>query len=205
MNDRDLEETLRRYLASETEHLPVLTTGPRILARIERSASRRWARVLSLAAMTATAVGVVGLLLLWDGMAGRLAPGEGSPAAGSWGPLAVIRTGGGDFALTTGTVEIGDKCVYVRNAAGSRQLLIWHAKQTTWDADQETISVTDRAGNTFVLRDGDTVILSGGGDSVQESGVSSAAWVSQQDWVARPHASCEIDAWWGVDGVAVPR
>lgn len=119
----------------------------------------------------------------------------------SWGPLAVVPPqDGADQARIEGTLRITDACV-VLESAGEAVLLFWPADRTTWTAPSRSITFDNYDGSVVTVRDGDHVVLGGGGDSETESGVSGTDWVRQMTWVAPPASSCTSDRRWGVGAV----
>jgi hypothetical protein len=116
-----------------------------------------------------------------------------------WGPLAVIAPDdGADTARAEGTLRITADCVLLETGGDLLLLLLWDSDEVSWDATSRTITYTNWDGSRALLRDGDAVVLGGGGGSAAESGVSGDVWFSQLDWVAEPQATCPRDPWWGV-------
>lgn len=122
-------------------------------------------------------------------------PSNGS--ADKWGPLAVIAPqDGADTARTEGTLRITDACVFL-NTPGGPRLLVWPADRTTWDAQTRTITFANFDGSTMSAGDGTPVVLGGSGDSNDESGTTTEAWLARTRWVAPPAASCPVESrWW---------
>ena len=114
-----------------------------------------------------------------------------------WGPLAVVPPqDGADTARSEGTLRITDSCVFVERA-GERVLLIWPADRTAWDAHGRTITFVNFDGTMVGAGDGTPVVLGGGGDSNDESGSTTQAWLARTEWVAPPAASCPLESrWW---------
>lgn len=124
-------------------------------------------------------------------------PGE-SPSSGSgWGPLAVVPPqGGADTARNEGTLRITETCV-VLVTRGGPVLLVWPADRTTWNAEERSIAFANYDGSTVTASDGAYVVVGGSGDSNEESGMTTEAWLARTPWVARPAASCPLEArWW---------
>lgn len=118
-----------------------------------------------------------------------------------WGPLAVIPPQDGtDLVRNEGTLRITDTCVYL-DRLGSIEVLFWPADRTAWNKELRAITFTNFDGTVVTVDDGDHVVLGGGGDSSAESGVSGEEWAKRMEWVARPAASCALDARFGVGGV----
>ena len=142
---------------------------------------------------------------LWFNLPARVGPpaGEASASPGStWGPLAVIPPQvGTEQARNEGTLRITEACVYLERA-GEVELLFWPADRTTWDAETRAITFENFDGSVVTVRDGDAVILGGGGSSEVESGVSGEAWVRRMPWVAPPASTCSLDTRWGVGAIA---
>lgn len=129
------------------------------------------------------------------------------PASTEWGPLAVSQQSlGGDTALTSGTLQISDACVFLE-ADGSASLLVWPREATKWDASTGTIQFQNRNGEIIDLRDGQSVSLGGSRtifeDQPSGEATSWGAWLSSIEWVAEPDPNCSADASWAV-GQAVP-
>lgn len=126
-----------------------------------------------------------------------VAPSESPPSGGSWGPLAVVPPqDGADTARREGTLRITDTCVFLVTRGGP-VLLVWPADRTKWNAETRTIAFANFDGSTVSVSDGTPVVLGGGGDSNDESGTTTEAWLARTRWVARPAASCPLDSrWW---------
>ncbi|GBE24647.1 hypothetical protein BMS3Bbin02_00922 [bacterium BMS3Bbin02] len=122
--------------------------------------------------------------------------GDGS----QWGPLAVVRGGGGDEALIEGTIEITDECVFL-DERGELVLLVWPSDRTEWDESSASIRFSDFDGSTTTFVDGQTVRLGGGGSSVEEGGLGAEEWVNSIEWMSVPLLSCVTDTRWSVSSV----
>lgn len=121
--------------------------------------------------------------------------------AAPWGPLAVIPPQPGtDLARTEGTLRVTDVCVYLESA-GEWTFLFWPADRVSWNADSRTIDFVNVDDSSVAVRDGDYLLLGGGGDSETESGISGEQWVSRIAWVAPPDPSCSLERRWGVGAV----
>jgi hypothetical protein len=72
--------------------------------------------------------------------------------------------------------------------------LEWHIG----NAAERTVTFANPDGTPVVVADGTAVIMGGGGDSSEESGIGPEAWLDGMTWVARPADGCPIDSWWGV-------
>ena len=154
-------------------------------------------RTITVGAACLATVAVV--VAVWLG----LAPALGQPTAplNPWGPLAVIPPqDGADAARTEGTLRITDECVHVE-WRGELTFLFWPADRTIWDAESRAIVFRNFDGTVVTVRDGDNVVLGGGGDSAAESGVTGEEWISRMRWVAPPAGSCLIDQRWAVGAV----
>lgn len=121
-----------------------------------------------------------------------IAIGCGGAPAPSWGPLAVAVMDGAMQARNEGTLEITDQCAFLERD-GERELLVWPASQTTWSPATAEIVFRRADGEMLTLRDGDDVVLGGGGSSVAEDGIAGQVWAGQFDWVAAPAPECLID------------
>jgi hypothetical protein len=131
-------------------------------------------------------------------------PGQSSPPIASaspqsaWGPLAVIPPqDGADTGRAEGQLLITDACVYLV-FHGQNTLLFWPSDRTRWDEKARAITFLNFDGTLATASSGDAVVLGGGGDSGDESGVSGPDWASRMVWVARPDASCSAEQRWGV-------
>ena len=126
---------------------------------------------------------------------------EPAPSAAAWGPLAVVPPqSGADTGRTEGKLRITDMCVFLETPR-EVTLLFWSSDRTTWRAEPRTISFTNFDGRIVVVRDGDHVVLGGGGDSQAESGVSGEQWLQRMEWVVPPSRSCSLDQRWAVGAV----
>ncbi len=116
---------------------------------------------------------------------------------GHWGPLAVVPPQeGADTARTEGTLRITDACVFLVTPGGP-SLLVWAADRTTWNAQTRAITFANFDGTTVSAGDGTPVVLGGSGDSNDESGTTTEAWLARTPWVAPPAASCPAESrWW---------
>lgn len=122
-------------------------------------------------------------------------PGDG------WGPLAVVGPQeGADSGRAEGILRIADACTYLesRGVGGDLMLLVWPADRTKWSLEGRAVAFRNYDGSTSTARDGDHVVLGGGGDSEEESGVSGDEWVAQTSWVAPPSDSCLLGSRWYV-------
>ena len=161
----------------------------------QRGQSRRRRKRAALAAGSAMAIIAAGTLVttLWQRPpAPTIQPGPDE--TDRWGPLAVVPgEPSGDRALIHGTLRITDECamLYVQ---GDQLLLVWPAQATTWNADQRTITYTNRDGSTVELRDGTPVAFGGGELPKAVNGI---------DWTSAPAPECMTETQWRVsDGNA---
>lgn len=205
-DDRELVDLLRRYEA----RLPA-DTEPPLLAR--RSPLPAWALAAVGGGLPVVAVLVANL---WSSAppvgdaSPTAAPSEptastaptASPDPATWGPLAVIATGGQD-ARNEGTLVITEECTFFDVAgAGIRQLLVWPAERTQWNAADRSITFTNIGGGDVQIRDSDYLVLGGGGSSRAEGGEDGETWAASIDWVHPPAAECLTDERWTVSNVA---
>ncbi len=102
-----------------------------------------------------------------------------------------------------GTPRITDACVYV-DEGGEETFLFWPADRVLWNKATRAITFTNYDGTIATVRDGDPVVLGGGGDSAAESGVSGAEWVATMTWVVPPASTCSLDSRFGVGVVETP-
>jgi hypothetical protein len=110
----------------------------------------------------------------------------------TWGPLAAATLDGAMQARNEGTLVLTDRCVFLERG-GERELLVWPANQTTWSQATGEI-VFRRADDEVVkLRDGQHVVLGGGGSSRAEDGLTGQDWADGLDWIVAPAAECLVD------------
>lgn len=153
-------------------------------------------------ARSAFAVAVVGVLLASSCSGGDSAKSTAASVAPSddstWGPLAVVQSGGaGGDALIEGTIDTSEGCV-VLVERGERVLLVWPSTQTSWDSESATIHFESGQLGAVSLADGDTVRMGGGGSSAAEGGPGAAAFLASIDWIAPPPLACVTDTRWFV-------
>lgn len=120
----------------------------------------------------------------------------------AWGPLAVLNgPPSGDEALIAGSLQIGDDCVTLEEAGGEMVLLVWPSDGTTWNPESRVIEYSD-GDRTVELSHGEEVAFGGGGDSVDEGGLSASEWIGSVDgWVSEPDRSCPASVRWFVGGL----
>jgi hypothetical protein len=117
----------------------------------------------------------------------------------SWGPMAVVPPQPGtDTLRLEGRLVITDTCVFVERTNGDQFLLLWPADRSAWDADTRTITFRNVDETIAAMKDGDQVVLGGGGDSREKSGATFDDWLARLRWVAQPGAGCLPDQWWVV-------
>ena len=105
------------------------------------------------------------------------------------GPLALVEPQtGSPQALTSGVLEITDKCVRLVYPDGTSSLVIWSRGSVTWDATDRSIAVSTPDGGDLTLRSGDAVSITGGGGPA-------ATLESAGSWVRRPGETCEAPEW----------
>ena len=191
----EFEGRLRRHLTDEADELPFLVEAETVRRHLAGRPRWRWLPILLAPATAALVLAVL--------IGGALLAEPGGPA--EWGPLAVMRSTGGDQALSTGVLRISDRCVLLEGGDGESELLVWPAGRTRWDPDRDSIAFTNSDGTRFSLRDGEVLNVGGGGDSTAESGVSGAEWAESVDWVAAPDPACPMESRWYVgEIVAAP-
>lgn len=120
----------------------------------------------------------------------------GGTGAAEWGPLALVEATG-EEARTEGVVVITDVCVFLERD-GERELLVWPADRTRWNAGDGTIAFTTGAGNDVTLESGQYVVLGGGGAHLSEDG---DAWVDNMEWARRSAPECLTDGAWFVTDI----
>ena len=159
-------------------------------ARVDRTSPSTIPSVLPAASATS-------LVVPSESPTSSLVPIE-SPSSGSrWGALAVVPPqGGADTARNEGTLRITETCV-VLVTRGGPVLLVWPADRTTWNAEERSVAFANYDGSAVTASDGAYVVVGGSGDSNDESGTTTEAWLARTPWVARPAASCPLEArWW---------
>lgn len=128
------------------------------------------------------------LVVVAVGLAGCGTSGGPAGSDGTWGPLAVAEgSPTGMEALLSGTVEITDTCVFLRNG-DERSLLVWPSEATQWEETSRTIRYS--AEGSVELRDGDAFSVGGGGSSEAEDGLDDRVWAESINWAAEPDPSC---------------
>lgn len=133
----------------------------------------------------ALAVVLVVALGLWVGST-LLRPPTTPPSA-DWGPLAVARTPEQPAARAAGTVRITEACVGLADPAGGEVLLVWPVDRVAWLAADRAVRFRNLDGTVHLLRDGDEVVLRGGGGGVGADGQPADR---RFDWVAPPDPGC---------------
>lgn len=127
------------------------------------------------------------------------APAGPNPAL-QWGPVAAFQSPLQMDARNEGVLRITDQCTFLERG-GERSLLAWPAERTRWNAGAASISFRTRSGNEVTVRDGDEIVLGGGGSSRAEGGGTGAEWASRLTWVSPPDASCLVDFRWEISEV----
>lgn len=137
----------------------------------------------------AVALAVVLVVLgLWVGFTLLGAPVTPSPTA-EWGPLAVARTPEQPAARASGALRITEACVGLVDPAGRGVLLVWPMDRVAWVAADRAVRFRNLDGSVHLLRDGDDVILQGGGGAVGADGRPADR---RFDWVAPPDPGCSF-------------
>jgi hypothetical protein len=80
-------------------------------------------------------------------------------------------------------------------------LLVWPSDRTTWDATTGEVSFRRPDGHITSVRNGQDVVLGGGGSSEAEDGPSDEEWIGQLDWLASPAPDCMVETRWLVSDV----
>ena len=117
-----------------------------------------------------------------------------------WGPLAVTTTNLGMEARNEGILVLTDRCAFLERG-DERELLGWPSKQTSWSPETSEITFTRHTEDVLTLRDGQRVVLGGGGSSLAEDGLTGEQWADRMEWVAAPDPSCLVDVRWLVSDV----
>lgn len=138
--------------------------------------------------LVALAVVVVVALGLWVGFTLLGTPVTPLPTA-EWGPLAVARTPEQPAARGAGTVRITETCVGLVDPIGRGALLVWPVDRVAWLAADRAVSFRNLDGSVHLLRDGDDVVLQGGGGGVGADGQPADR---RFDWVAPPDPGCSF-------------
>ncbi len=111
------------------------------------------------------------------------------------GPLALVEPQvGSGKARTGGVLEITDDCVRLIHPDGDKSLVIWIRGSVSWNATDQSVVVTGPDAGGQTLRDGDAVVLGGGGgyDAELERAGS---------WFRRPGEDCSAPQWFLVADV----
>lgn len=106
-------------------------------------------------------------------------------------------------ARNEGSLVITDRCTFLERG-GEREFLTWPADQTVWDPTTASIAFRRPSGEVVTLRNGDRVVLGGGGSSRGENGLGGMQWTSRLTSVAPPAPECLIDVRWEVSDVQAP-
>lgn len=170
----------RPALLDDWDELTRTTRRPPIRARVSSRSSPPVGAVLLVVSVLVAVAAFQGLNLL------------GSPTIVGWGPVAVFRSDAGMQARNEGTLVITPNCTFLERN-GERALLAWPATETTWDAASAQISFMRGDGQVVTVRNGEHVVLGGGGSSRAEDGLSGEAWANRVTWVAPPKAACLVD------------
>lgn len=118
----------------------------------------------------------------------------------TWGPLAVMATNDGMEARNEGNLVLTDRCAFLERG-GERALLVWPADQTNWSPATGEISFRRSTGEVMTMRDGEPIVLGGGGSSLAEDGLTGEQWADRLNWVAAPAPTCLVDVRWLVSDV----
>jgi hypothetical protein len=103
-------------------------------------------------------------------------------------------------ARNEGVLRITDRCTFLERG-GERELLAWPAERTRWDPADRSITFQTRSGDEVTVRDGDDIVLGGGGSSRAEGGETGAEWAAGLIWVAPPDPTCLVDVRWQISEV----
>lgn len=117
-----------------------------------------------------------------------------------WGPVAAFLSPLQMDARNEGVLRITDRCTFLERG-GEREFLAWPAERTRWNPDVASITFRTRSGNEVTVRDGDAIVLGGGGSSRAEGGDTGAEWAAGLLWVAPPDPACLGDVRWEVSEV----
>lgn len=98
-------------------------------------------------------------------------------------------------ARLQGTIRVTDQCTFV-DSGDFTLLLVWPADRTTWDADDQRVTLASLDGETVTWSDGDRMIVGGGGSSASELGLSPEQHVARMEWVAAPDSRCPAEHVW---------
>lgn len=120
-----------------------------------------------------------------------------------WGPLAVFRSAAAIAPRNEGLLVVTDRCTFIERD-GDREFLAWPADRTTWDPAIASIVFRRFSGEVVAVRNGDRVVLGGGGSSRLEDGLGGAQWASRLAWVVPPALECLVDVRFEVSDVEPP-
>jgi len=151
-------------------------------------------------AILVAAIAAVGVAYWWAERTGAGLPASGSDST-SWGPLAVVDFDTGAEALTAGTIRVTATCVTLEQRGNEPSVLVWYDKRTKWNAEAGEIVLQNRDGSNVILRNGEQVRFSGGGDLVAEGGAPGDEWIAGIDWVSKPDPACPNDSRWFVNEI----
>lgn len=130
-----------------------------------------------------------------------LDPPSASPeAAVEWGPVAAFRSPQQMEARNEGALRITDRCTFLERGDG-REFLAWPAERTRWNPGEASITFRTRSGREVTIRDGDEIVLGGGGSSRAEDGDTGLEWAARHFWVSPPDPACLLDVRWEVSEV----
>lgn len=147
-----------------------------------------------------TKVVILAFVALGAAACGSSAPSATVAPTVAWGPVAAFRSPQQMEARNEGVLRITDHCTFLERG-GERQFLAWPAERTRWNPDTASISFHTRSGEVVTVRDGDEIVLGGGGSSRAEDGQAGAAWAARLAWVAPPDPACLVDVRWEVSEV----
>lgn len=133
------------------------------------------------------------------------APSSDAPSASAqpgleWGPVAAFQSPLQMEARNEGVLRITDLCTFLERGE-ERAFLAWPADRTRWNPGEASITFRTRSGHDVTLRDGDEIVLGGGGSSRAEGGDTGFEWAARHVWVSPPDPSCLLDVRWEVSEV----
>jgi hypothetical protein len=103
-------------------------------------------------------------------------------------------------ARNEGFLVVTDRCTFIERD-GDREFLAWPADRTTWDPAIAAIVFRRFSGEVVTVRNGDRVVLGGGGSSRAEDGLGGAQWASRLNWIVPPMPECLVDVRFEVSDV----
>jgi hypothetical protein len=108
-------------------------------------------------------------------------------------------------ARNEGVLMITDRCTFLAHKDGERETLAWPSDRTAWDPATATIVFRRENGDLVRMRNGDQIVMGGGGSSEREDGLTGPEWARRLNWVVPPALECLTDTRWEVGDVEPPH